>query len=201
VAEELRNNMAGCLPDSDDRRSLGAPPRRSRDWLAAARVDQVVVVGLSMGGSLTLWSGFELPGVTGLVCINPATTPQAPEVLEMIQEMVDDGTDIAPAIAVTAEALAALAGRYHAPFNEDVVVLEVRNGQLVDSLSGTVMIPWGGDRFRPRGTQSMLQFTRTGSTVTIRGIFAANAAISSLSWGFTKRQLTTAARMPRFASR
>lgn len=76
--------------------------------------------------------------------------------------------DIAPAIAVTAEALAALAGRYHAPFNEDVAVLEVRNGQLVDSLTGTVMIPWGGDRFRPRGLQAMLQFTRTASTVSIR---------------------------------
>ncbi len=64
----------------------------------ADRVDRIVVVGLSMGGSLTLWSGFELSKVAGLVCINPATTPQDPAVLEMLQEMVDDGTEIAPAI-------------------------------------------------------------------------------------------------------
>jgi carboxylesterase len=80
---------------------------RWSDWTAEVRnahgrleerVEQIVVVGLSMGGALTLWSGFELPKVTGLVAINPATMPQAPEVLAMIQEMVDDGTEIAPAI-------------------------------------------------------------------------------------------------------
>ena len=43
----------------------------------ADRVDEIVVVGLSMGGSLTLWSGFELSKIVGLACINPATTPQA----------------------------------------------------------------------------------------------------------------------------
>lgn len=64
----------------------------------ADRADDIVVVGLSMGGSLTLWSGFELANVVGLVCINPATTPQDPAVLDMIQEMVDSGTEVAPAI-------------------------------------------------------------------------------------------------------
>jgi len=64
----------------------------------AARVDEIVVMGLSMGGSLTLWSGFELPNVIGLVAVNPATMPQDAAVLDMLQEMVDDGTEIAPAI-------------------------------------------------------------------------------------------------------
>jgi carboxylesterase len=64
----------------------------------ADRTDDIVVVGLSMGGALTLWSGFELANVAGLVCVNPATTPQDPAVLDMLQEMVDDGTEIAPAI-------------------------------------------------------------------------------------------------------
>ncbi len=63
----------------------------------AARVDEIVVVGLSMGGALTLWSGFELDQVAGLVCINPATQPQ-PELMEMVQGLVDDGTEVAPAI-------------------------------------------------------------------------------------------------------
>lgn len=81
--------------------------KRWSDWteeVAAAHarlaehVDQIVVVGLSMGGSLTLWAGLHLDKIVGLVCVNPATTPQVAEVVEMIQEMVDDGTEIAPAI-------------------------------------------------------------------------------------------------------
>ncbi len=80
---------------------------RWADWTAevaaaharlAGRVDTVVVMGLSMGGSLTLWSGLTLPGVVGLVCVNPATMAQPAEVVEMISEMVADGTEIAPAI-------------------------------------------------------------------------------------------------------
>jgi carboxylesterase len=64
----------------------------------AARVDEVVVMGLSMGGALTLWSAFNLPGVAGIVCINPVTMPQPPEVLEMMREMVADGNAVAPGI-------------------------------------------------------------------------------------------------------
>lgn len=80
---------------------------RWADWTAevaaaharlAGRVDTVVVMGLSMGGSLTLWSGLTLPGVVGLVCVNPAVMAQPAEVIEMISEMVADGTEVAPAI-------------------------------------------------------------------------------------------------------
>ena len=66
--------------------------------LLAARVDAVVVMGLSMGGALTLWSAFNLPDVAGIVCINPATQPQPSEMLEMLREMVADGTAVAPGI-------------------------------------------------------------------------------------------------------
>ena len=62
------------------------------------RVDEVVVMGLSMGGSLTLWSGLNLPGISGIVCINPATMPQPAEMLDMMREMVADGTPVAPGI-------------------------------------------------------------------------------------------------------
>lgn len=65
----------------------------------AARTDSVVVIGLSMGGALALWSAFELSPVNGIVCINAATVPQAPDVVAMIQEMVDDGTEVAPPIS------------------------------------------------------------------------------------------------------
>lgn len=78
------------------------------DWTAAVaaahdrlaeRSDRIVVMGLSMGGALTLWSGLNLGNVVGLVCINPVTNPLAPEVVEMISEMVADGTEIAPVIS------------------------------------------------------------------------------------------------------
>jgi carboxylesterase len=64
----------------------------------AERTDSIVVVGLSMGGALTLWSGFHLPAVVGLVCVNPVTVPQPQVVLDMIAEMVADGIELAPAI-------------------------------------------------------------------------------------------------------
>jgi len=77
-------------------------PTRWADWSAdaeaayqalAKRVSQVVVMGLSMGGALTLWAGAEHPEVKGLVCINPATQPQPQEVLDMVQGMLDGGTE------------------------------------------------------------------------------------------------------------
>ncbi|HQY85982.1 MAG: alpha/beta hydrolase [Ilumatobacteraceae bacterium] len=82
-------------------------PTRWADWAGAAeatyqalaaRVDKVVVVGLSMGGALTLRLGADHPEVAGLVCINPATQPQAPEVVAMLQGMIDGGTHLIPAI-------------------------------------------------------------------------------------------------------
>jgi len=67
----------------------------------AARVDKIVVMGLSMGGTLTLWTGLERQGdgkLAGLICVNPATQPQPDEVMAMIKEMVDDGTEVMPGI-------------------------------------------------------------------------------------------------------
>ena len=54
------------------------------DWSAAAEAayealaascEQVVVVGLSMGGSLTCWLGTRHQDIAGLVCVNPAVAP------------------------------------------------------------------------------------------------------------------------------
>ena len=64
----------------------------------AARTDKVVVSGLSMGGSLTLWTALQHPEVAGIVCINPATKPQPAELMEMLHGMVDEGTDTMPGI-------------------------------------------------------------------------------------------------------
>ena len=82
-------------------------PLRWADWLGeveaayqrlAARVDKVVVVGLSLGGALTLRLGADHPEIAGLVCINPAAQPQLPEVVDMLRGMVDGGTVLMPAI-------------------------------------------------------------------------------------------------------
>ncbi len=64
----------------------------------ASRVDSVVVAGLSMGGALTLWAALEHPEIAGIVCVNPATEPAPPEVIEMVQGMLDEGTTIMPGI-------------------------------------------------------------------------------------------------------
>ncbi len=64
----------------------------------AERVDRVVLVGLSMGGSLVLWSALRHPEVAALVCINPATVPQGDDVIEMVRELVTDGTEVAPGV-------------------------------------------------------------------------------------------------------
>ncbi|MFZ9627822.1 MAG: alpha/beta hydrolase [Ilumatobacteraceae bacterium] len=82
-------------------------PTRWADWAGAveaafgalaARADKVVVVGLSMGGALTLRVGADHPEVAGLVCINPAAQPQADEIIAMLQGMIDGGTDVMPGI-------------------------------------------------------------------------------------------------------
>lgn len=82
-------------------------PIRWADWVntveaayaaLAARVDKVVVVGLSLGGALTLRVGASHPEVVGLVCVNPVAEPQVPEVIEMLQGMLDSGTEVLPGV-------------------------------------------------------------------------------------------------------
>lgn len=72
----------------------------------------------------------------------------------------------APATAMTAEGLAALAGRYRSPRTHEVLVLLPRDGALVDSLTGTAFVPWGDDRVRARGGAVELQVIRTGAAAT-----------------------------------
>lgn len=80
---------------------------RWADWSAevsaaharlAARVDRIVVMGLSMGGTLTLWSAFNLAPVDGIVCINPVTFPASLGVVEMVEGLLEDGTLVAPGV-------------------------------------------------------------------------------------------------------
>ncbi|MEX0767909.1 MAG: alpha/beta fold hydrolase [Microthrixaceae bacterium] len=73
-----------------------------QDWSAdaeaayqrlAARTDSVVVAGLSMGGSLTLWLATQHPEIAGIICVNPATQV-APEVRDFVASMVEAGDTI-----------------------------------------------------------------------------------------------------------
>lgn len=68
---------------------------------------------------------------------------------------------------MSAESLAAVTGRYHAPRTDEVLILEVRNGQLTDSTSGTVLVPVGPNRFQVRGQEVWLRVGRSPSGVTI----------------------------------
>ncbi len=63
----------------------------------AARTDRVVVAGLSMGGSLTIWLATRHPELAGIICVNPATQAAA-EVRDFIQALVDDGQEVMDSI-------------------------------------------------------------------------------------------------------
>ena len=64
----------------------------------AERTDRIVVAGLSMGGSLALWTALRHPEIRGLVLVNPATQPQGDEVRAMLAEFLGDGMTIVPGI-------------------------------------------------------------------------------------------------------
>ncbi|MGD9792921.1 MAG: alpha/beta hydrolase [Acidimicrobiia bacterium] len=82
------------------------------DWTAAAadaldrlaeRTERRVVVGLSMGGSLTLWLAArqcadrnDASPIDGVVCINPKVVAEPDEIREMAQGMVDEGDVLIP---------------------------------------------------------------------------------------------------------
>lgn len=81
-------------------------PTRWEDWSSdaeaayerlAARTEKVVVVGLSMGGSLTLWLASRHPEILGIVCVNPAIDA-AEEVLDVLRAMIEEGETIIPGI-------------------------------------------------------------------------------------------------------
>ncbi len=68
-----------------------AEAERAYDALVA-RCEKVVVVGLSMGGALTLSIAVDHPEVSGIVCINaPAQVPE--EMAGLVRDMVKGGAE------------------------------------------------------------------------------------------------------------
>ena len=77
-------------------------PTRFSDWLGAAdaayeslaaRTEQVVVVGLSMGGTLTCALAERHGEIAGIALVNPLVEPASPEMIEGITALLDAGTD------------------------------------------------------------------------------------------------------------
>ncbi len=59
----------------------------------AARCRRVAVVGLSMGGTLTVWLAQEHPEVAAIALVNPAVMPQ-PELAELLLPMIEAGETV-----------------------------------------------------------------------------------------------------------
>jgi carboxylesterase len=64
----------------------------------AARTDAVVVVGLSMGGSLSVWLAEHHPEIAALALVNPLLAPPDADTIGFVQAMVDAGDEVAPGI-------------------------------------------------------------------------------------------------------
>jgi carboxylesterase len=82
-------------------------PTRWEDWSAAAeaafvalaaRCESVVVVGLSMGGTLSLWLGERHPEVAALVLVNPLVVPPDGDTVAFIDSMIEGGDELAPGV-------------------------------------------------------------------------------------------------------
>jgi carboxylesterase len=82
-------------------------PTRWVDWSSAVdeaygrlaqRCSQVVVAGLSMGGTLTLWTALQYPQVAAAICVNPAAQPQPDEVIAMLNDLEAQGMQTMPGI-------------------------------------------------------------------------------------------------------
>src|SRR5277367_2060063 len=80
---------------------------RWADWSAAAetayaelaaRSDGLVVVGLSMGGMLSVWLAEHHPEIAAIAVVNPLLSPPDADTLGFIQAMIDGGDQVAPGI-------------------------------------------------------------------------------------------------------
>ena len=82
-------------------------PTRWKDWSEAAetaydelaaRSDSVVVVGLSMGGMLSVWLAQRHPEIAAIVVVNPLIAPPDADTLTLVESMIENGDEVAPGI-------------------------------------------------------------------------------------------------------
>jgi carboxylesterase len=114
-------------------------PTRWEDWSAAAdaaylalatRCESVVVVGLSMGGTLGVWLAERHPEIAGLVLVNPLIEPPDADTVAFIGSLIDGGDELAPGIGSDI----ALEGAVEAAYAE----LPLRAGQSLFAAAGEV---------------------------------------------------------------
>lgn len=81
-------------------------PTRWEDWSGAAeaayvelsaRCESVVVAGLSMGGTLSVWLAERHPEIAALAVVNPLIVPDA-DTLAFINSMIEGGDELAPGV-------------------------------------------------------------------------------------------------------
>ena len=82
-------------------------PTRWDDWSAAAeaayvdlaaRCTSVVVVGLSMGGTLSVWLAERHPEIAALVLVNPLVEPPDADTVAFIDALIEGGDELAPGV-------------------------------------------------------------------------------------------------------
>lgn len=82
-------------------------PTRWSDWSGAVeqayqhlarRCERVVVSGLSMGGTLALWTALNHPEVAAVICVNPAAQPQPDELIAVLDDLLAQSVELMPAI-------------------------------------------------------------------------------------------------------
>jgi carboxylesterase len=111
------------------------------DWSAHAeevlldlqsRTEQVVVAGLSMGGSLTAWLATRHPELAGIICINPAIAPRD-DMLAIVSEMVAAGETVMDGIGSDVADPEVVESAYpQTPLRPLVSMFEVANEILPD---------------------------------------------------------------------
>ena len=143
-------------------------PTRWADWSAAAeaaylelasRCESVVVVGLSMGGSLSVWLAERHPEIAALALVNPLIVPPDSDTLGFIAAMIEGGDELAPGVGsdiaqegVAESAYAELPLRAAQSLFAGVAEVEAGLGSvtcpvlLFSSVNDHVVAPISGDR-------------------------------------------------------
>ena len=82
-------------------------PTRWKDWSdaaeaayaeLAARCDSVVVVGLSMGGMLSVWLAEHHPEIAAIAVVNPLVAPPDGGTIALVESMIENDEEVAPGI-------------------------------------------------------------------------------------------------------
>jgi carboxylesterase len=124
-------------------------PTRWKDWSKvaedaytdlAARSDSVVVVGLSMGGTLSVWLAEHHPEIAALAVVNPLVTPPDAATVGFIEAMIDGGDEVAPGIGSDIAMEGAVESAYEGlPLKPALSLFE--GVQEVEALLGSVTCP------------------------------------------------------------